>query len=97
MRDHIYGVNLSTKEEFHVVMEGDPELPAIYGNIVVWGDSRNRESDIYGCILPSSITQSAEKPTEDKPEEGENGRVCLGTFFVALLLIGGTAAHLKRK
>jgi TolB protein len=48
----IYGYDLSTKEEFEITThESNQEVPAIYGDIVVWQDNRNGNWDIYGYNL----------------------------------------------
>ena len=85
-KDEICVYNLSTSEKYQLIIEGDPELPAIYGNIVVWGDPRNGNEDIYGYILPPSVLQTSEKPLEEEKRE-EDGGTCLGTVFIALLLL----------
>ncbi|GAF88881.1 unnamed protein product, partial [marine sediment metagenome] len=49
---NIYGYNLATEEEFAICTNPDGQVvPAISGDIVVWSDSRNGNSDIYGARL----------------------------------------------
>ena len=78
--------------------ESNAENPAIYENIVVWTDLQALNADIYGYCLPPSISQSKEvvSETEEKLEEGKEG-ICLGTLFIALVLIGGLTCLKKRQ
>jgi beta propeller repeat protein len=91
--DDIYGFNLKASEEFRVTTnDNDAELPAIYGDIVVWMDFKGGNSDIYGCDV-SRLSNTEEEPStrnegEGTGKEGEKG-ICLGTFFIALALPWG--------
>jgi hypothetical protein len=55
--------------------------------------SRVDNSDIYGCDISRLLNTKEELSTGDEGKEGtekesENG-ICLGTFFIALILLWG--------
>ena len=48
----IYGYDLSKKEGFQILTAPSHRIgPAIYKDTIVWQDSRNYNTDIYGCTL----------------------------------------------
>ena len=48
----IFGYNLTTQKEFQITDNSyDQTNPAINGNVVVWQDNRNANSEIYAVVL----------------------------------------------
>jgi beta propeller repeat protein len=98
IKHYVYGYSLSTSEGFYMTTDtGSPDLPRIYQNMVVWMDLRNHNGDIYGYDLSSTVLEIREplqngKGPQDKNKE--NG-ICLGTLFVAFILVGARKLRWK--
>ncbi|WP_292391358.1 PKD domain-containing protein [Methanosarcina sp. UBA5] len=69
----IYMCDLSTNQKFKITSRGSAYDPAIYDNRVVYGDSRNENSDIYMSTISSEepepvppVANFSAKPTSGK-------------------------------
>jgi len=86
IKPYVFGYSLSKSEGFRLTTDaGRPDLPAIYGNTAVWMDLRNGMGDVYGYDLSSTILEIQEKISKNE----DNG-FCLGTLFVALMIMGAS-------
>jgi peptide/nickel transport system substrate-binding protein len=61
-----------------------------------WFDELDGIADSIMYIKPVAVPEETPKPTTPAAEE-EGGGLCLGTLFVALAVIGGSAVYLKRR
>jgi beta propeller repeat protein len=92
---NIFGYDLSTGKEFRITTDPSRSgCPDIYGDIVMWGDCRNGNDDIYGYHMPPLVLSSEEQPVETieiktpVEKEPENG-ICVGTSLLLYSLFGG--------
>jgi beta propeller repeat protein len=110
-RFDIYGYDLSTEEVFQIT--GGPNnqyAPAIYKNMVVWGDNRNFDADIYGCNLQlireigpaGSLSKKEEPPSSpelppDTPEPTFPISSLSGISIISILVLSMVYYLVSRK
>ncbi|MDY0130163.1 MAG: hypothetical protein RBR63_08280, partial [Methanosarcina vacuolata] len=69
----IYMYNLSTATETQISTSWSASYPVIYGDRIVWHDSRNGNSDIYMFTLSSAEVPPLDDNYTDGDEGYENG------------------------